>query len=284
MIRLGTRGSALALEQARRVAARLGDDVEVRVVRTRGDESGAPLREFGDGSFVSALEDALRRRAIDLAVHSLKDLPTDERPGLVVAAIPEREDPRDVLVTRARGGLGTLPANGRVGTGSPRRAAQLALLRPDLTFAEIRGNVGTRLRKVADGQYDACVLALAGLRRLGVPVDDAEILSFEQMLPAPGQGALAVQCREQDAALLARLAQIDQPDLRAATVAERALLRLLGGSCELPLGAHARVEEGDVVLEAVLAGENAARVHERGEDPLAVAERAAARLREVARV
>ncbi len=281
---LGTRGSALALEQARRVAARLGRDVELRVVRGRGDVSDGPLRELGDGTFVTALEDALRRGEIDAAVHSLKDLPTDERAGLVLAAIAEREDPRDVLLTRARGGLASLPSHARVGTGSPRRAAQLALLRPDLSFTDIRGNVDTRMRKVAEGEYDATVLALAGLRRLGVSLSDREILSLEEMLPAPGQGALAVQCRADDASAILWIAELDDPAVRDATAAERALLRGLGGSCELPLGAYARVVDGEVLLDAVLARGEAMRVRERGRDPFIVAERAAAAFAEAARV
>lgn len=281
---LGTRGSALALEQARRVAARLGRDVELRVVRGRGDVSDGPLRELGDGTFVTALEDALRRGEIDAAVHSLKDLPTDERAGLVLAAIAEREDPRDVLLTRARGGLASLPSHARVGTGSPRRAAQLALLRPDLSFTDIRGNVDTRMRKVAEGEYDATVLALAGLRRLGVSLSDREILSLEEMLPAPGQGALAVQCRADDASAILWIAELDDPAVRDATAAERALLRGLGGSCELPLGAYARVVDGEVLLDAVLARGEAMRVRERGRDPFIVAERAAAAFADAARV
>ncbi|MEK7285289.1 MAG: hydroxymethylbilane synthase, partial [Chloroflexota bacterium] len=173
---IGTRGSALALAQARIVAAALGADVELRVVRTAGDASERPIAELGDGVFVAALEDALRRGDVDVAVHSLKDLPTEERSDLVIAAIPAREDPRDVLVTRERGGLRTLPRGAVVGTSSPRRAAFLRALRPDIETREIRGNVDTRLRKVREGQYDAIVLALSGLRRLGVAVAADEVL------------------------------------------------------------------------------------------------------------
>ena len=280
MIRLGTRGSALAMAQARLVADALGQDVEIRVVRTRGDASSDALRKMGDGIFAAALEDALRRGEIDLAVHSLKDLPTDERAGLVVAAVPFREDSRDVLVARDRGGLRSLSSGARVGTSSPRREAQLRELRPDLTFADIRGNVETRMAKVMAGEHDATLLALAGLRRLGVAVGDAEILSLDEMLPAPGQGALAAQCREEDADVRARLAAIDDPAVRDATTAERALLRALGGSCEIALGAFARVEDGQIVLDAVLVEGSLVRARERGLDPVALGTRAAARLRE----
>jgi hydroxymethylbilane synthase len=275
---LGTRGSALARAQAERVAVRLGDDVELRIVRTHGDDSPRPIRELGDGSFVTALEDALRRSEIDVAVHSLKDLPTDDRAGLVVAAIPEREDPRDVLVTRERGGLATLPPRARVGTGSARRAAQLRVVRPDLEFADIRGNVDTRLAKVSRGEYDATVLALAGLRRLGVAVADAEVLSLGEMLPAPGQGALAVQCRADDSRTRALAERIDDRDLHRATDAERELLRLLGGSCDLALGAYAHAADGEIALEAILVDGGAHRVRLRGVDPIAIARQAAREL------
>lgn len=277
---LGTRGSALALAQARAVASLLGGAVELRIVRTAGDVSHRPLRELGEGSFVTALEEALRRGEIDAAVHSLKDLPTDERAGLVVVAVPLREDARDVLITRARGGLATLPRGAVVGTGSPRRAAFLQALRPDVTTRDIRGNVETRMRKVGDGEYDAIVLALAGLRRLGVTIADNEILTLEQMPSAPGQGALAVQCRADDEEVRTRLATIDDPAHRAATDAERECLRRLGGSCDVALGAHATVEDGAVALEAALARAGVVdRVSERGANAGVVGRIVADRLR-----
>ena len=221
---IGSRGSALALAQTRLVASRLGDDVEIRVLHTAGDRSERPIRTLADGAFVATIEEALLRREIDVAVHSLKDLPTAEREGLAIAAVPEREDPRDVLVTATRGGLASLPEGAVVGTSSPRRAAFLRALRGDAMTREIRGNVDTRLRKVREGEYDAAVLALAGLRRLGVAVDEAEILDAHVMPPAPGQGALAVQCRADDRALRARLAHIDDPSgARAARGARRLL-------------------------------------------------------------
>ena len=276
MITIGTRGSALALAQARLVAERLGSDVELRVLRTAGDLSDRPIRELGDGVFVTAIEAALRAGEIDVAVHSLKDLPTEEPDDLVIAAIPEREDPRDVLVTRARAGIAGLPRAAVVGTSSPRRAAFLRALRPDATFREIRGNVDTRLRKVRSGEYDAVVVAAAGLRRLGIAFDESEALSVELCPPAPGQGALAIQIRARDADLRARLAHLDDPAIRRAVTAERELLRLMGASCEIPLGAIGRREGDDVVLDAALAGdEGVRRASARGGDPRDVARRAA---------
>jgi hydroxymethylbilane synthase len=272
---LGTRGSALALAQTRIVSDALGGSVETRVIRTTGDASSRPLHELGDGVFVTAIEDALRSGEIDAAVHSLKDLPTGERPGLVIAVILPREDPRDVLITSARGGLATLPHGARVGTSSPRRDAALRRLRPDITTAPIRGNVETRLAKVVRGEYDATVLALAGFLRLGVVVGDDEILPADQMLPAPGQGAIAVQCRADDPLTRDRLATIDDAATRAATDAERELLRLMGGSCELALGALATRSGDDVVLDASIDGR---RTRVRGRDPMAAARNAAAEL------
>ena len=272
---IGTRGSTLALAQTRIVTDALGTDLETRVIRTAGDASSKPLHELGDGVFVTAIEDALRAGEIDAAVHSLKDLPTGDRPGLTIAAILPREDARDVLVTSARGGLATLPHGARIGTSSPRRDAALRLLRPDITTAPIRGNVETRLAKVARGEYDATVLALAGLRRLGVSVNDGEILDFEVMLPAPGQGAVAVQCRADDRTTRDRLAAIDDAATRAATDAERELLRLSGGSCDVALGALGRATGSELELDASIDGR---RIHVRGSDPFALAREAAAAL------
>ncbi|MEA2661961.1 MAG: hydroxymethylbilane synthase [Chloroflexota bacterium] len=272
---LGTRGSALALAQTRIVADALGADVETRVIRTAGDASSRPLHELGDGVFVTALEDALRAGEIDAAIHSLKDLPTGDRPGLVVAAILPREDPRDVLITSARGGLATLVNGARVGTSSPRRDVALRLARPDITTTPIRGNVETRLAKVERGDYDATVLALAGLRRLGVAVGEDEVLDLGLMLPAPGQGAIAVQVRAADAAVRDRLAGIDDPPTRATTDAERELLRIMGGSCDLALGALAHVDGSEIVLDAAVDGR---RARARARDPFAAARMAAAEL------
>lgn len=273
---IGTRGSALALVQAKLVASRLGEDAEIRVLHTAGDRSGRPIRELGDGVFVATIEEALLRREIDVAVHSLKDLPTTERDGLVIAAVPERADPRDVLITEKRGGLPSLPERAVVGTSSPRRAAFLRAMRPDAVTREIRGNIDTRLRKVHEGEYDAAVLALAGLRRLGVAVGVHEIFSEHDMTPAPGQGALAVQCRTADRALRTRLESLDDPDAHRAVQAERALLAALGASCALRLGALAHADGGAVCLAAAFAvGEDIARFEGAGPDAESVAAAAA---------
>jgi len=273
---LGTRGSALALAQARIVADLLGGEVEVHVIRTDGDSSDRPLHELGDGVFVTALENALRAGEIDIAVHSMKDLPTEEREDLVIAAVPKRADPQDVFISASRGGLDSLRAGGVVGTSSPRRAAFLRCLRPDASTRDIRGNVDTRMRKVHDGEYDGTILALAGLRRLGVPVGDAEILDGLLWPPAPGQAALAVQCRADDHELSARLQSIDDPSSHLAVRTERALLRLMGASCAIPLGAWARVEAEAIVLDAALAlDDGIVRTSARGRDPDAVAHTAA---------
>ena len=270
-IRIGTRGSALALAQAQIAAQRLGASAELVVIRTSGDATDRPITELGDGVFVTAIEDALRRGEIDVAVHSLKDLPTGERPGLVIAAILEREDPRDVLITRSRGGLSTLPPNALVGTSSPRRDAFLRVLRPDVTLRPIRGNVDTRLRKVRDGEYDGTVLALAGLRRLRFDVADAEILGALDCPPAPGQGALAIQCRADDPETIAAVARLDHRPTRLAVEAERETLRLLGASCEIPLGTWGRSLDGDIVLDASLPVDGViTRARATGTDPLAV--------------
>ena len=273
---LGTRGSALALAQARIVADLLPGEIEVQVIRTDGDSSDRPLHELGDGVFVTALEDALRAGKIDIAVHSMKDLPTEEREDLVVAAVPTRADPQDVFITASRGGLDSLQAGGVVGTSSPRRAAFLRCLRPDASTRDIRGNVDTRMRKVHDGQYDGTILALAGLRRLGVLINDAEILDGLLWPPAPGQAALAVQCRADDRELRLRLEGIDDPPSHLAIRTERALLRLMGASCAIPLGVWARVDAGAIVLDAALALDGTiVRTSASGRDPDAVAYTAA---------
>jgi hydroxymethylbilane synthase len=285
VITIGSRGSALALAQTRLVAERLGAEVEIRVLRTAGDESDRPIRELGDGVFVTAIENALRAGEIDVAVHSLKDLPTDEPSDLVIAAIPTREDPRDVIVTRSRGGLAGLPRDAVVGTSSPRRASFLRALRADAVPREIRGNVDTRLRKVRDGEYDAVVVAAAGLRRLGITFDEREALPIELCPPAPGQGALAVQIRAGDGQLATKLAALDDQATRLAVTAERALLRAMGGSCVIPLGAIGRYASGVIELDAALVTPaGIRRAAERGADPLEVARRAADALGATARV
>ena len=284
MIRIGTRGSALARAQAQLIADALGD-AELVLISTAGDRSARPIRELGDGVFVTAIEDALRGREIDVAVHSLKDLPTAMASDLAIAATPAREDPRDLCVTRDRAGLGGLRAGMRVGTSSPRRAAFLAALAPGIACDEIRGNVDTRLAKVERGEYDAVVLAAAGLRRLGVAFAEHEALSLADVPPAPGQGALAVQTRADDPLRERVAAALDDAGVRAAVTAEREVLRLLGASCELALGCYARIVGGAIVLDAAFAdGETIRRAHAEGTAALAVAAMAAHALAEPARV
>lgn len=244
-LRIGTRPSALALAQTGHVAQRLraaGHDVELVEIRTSGDLSGAPVIELGVGVFVSALREALVRGDVDVAVHSYKDLPTAPDPRLVLAAVPPREDPRDALVARDGKVLGELPTGSRVGTGSPRRRAQLDALGLGLEVVAIRGNVDTRVGLVARGELDAVVVAAAGLRRLGRVDEATELLDPLQMLPAPAQGALAVECRVGDRDLAEALAAaLDDEYSRAAVTAERAVLAALEAGCTAPVGALADV-------------------------------------------
>lgn len=254
VLRVGTRRSALAMAQASGVADALrdrGHEVELVGVTTAGDRTahaGTPLADAGGmGVFVAELRVRLLAGDVDLVVHSLKDLPTAPADGLVVAAIPPRADPRDALVSHAGVRLADLPAGARVGTGSPRRAAQLRAARPDLDVRPLRGNVDTRLRKVADGEFDAIVVAAAGLARLGRLDEATELLDPATMLPAPGQGALAIEGRAADLtpeSLLAQaLSSLDDVATRAAVTAERSLLAELEAGCTAPVGAFARVEE-----------------------------------------
>ena len=248
-IRLATRGSLLARTQSGHVAEALqalsGQPVEIVEVHSHGDaDQRTPLASFGGiGVFVAAVREAVLRGDADIAVHSLKDLPTDAAPGLVLAAVPPREDPRDVLVSRAGATVMTLPPGSRVGTGSPRRVAQLLAVRPDLDVVPVRGNVDTRLRAVTDGALDAVVLARAGLARLGRLDAVTEVIEPAIMLPAPGQGALAVECRDVDVdvRLLDALRSLDDAATRAAVTAERSLLAPLEAGCSAPVGAHATV-------------------------------------------
>lgn len=260
-LRVGTRGSALALAQTRQVTAALqaaDADVTVEevVIRTSGDRSTASLRQIGgQGAFTRELEAALLDGRVDLAVHSLKDLPSTLPDGLLLAATPPRADPRDVLVTRAGSGLATLPAGARVGTGSLRRRAQLLALRPDIAVADIRGNVDTRLRKLAEGEYDAVVLAAAGLLRLGRhDLVERHVLPLEMMLPAPAQGILGLECRADDRYVIEVLQAVNDPATFAAATAERALLRRLGAGCRLPVAAYATVTDGRLTLRARVLG------------------------------
>ncbi|HET8593629.1 MAG TPA: hydroxymethylbilane synthase [Intrasporangium sp.] len=257
-LRLGTRRSALATTQSTWVADRLraaGHDVELVEITTQGDVSGALLTAIGGtGVFAAEIRKALLEGRIDVAVHSLKDLPTAPEPGLVIAAVPEREDPRDVLVARDGLTLGELPAGSVVGTGSPRRVAQLASLGLGLRLRPIRGNVGTRLGLVESGEVDAVVLARAGLARLGLLDLVTEALDPIQVLPAPGQGALAVECREDRDDVREAVAVLEDADTRARVLAERSLLAALEAGCTAPIGALAEVVEGDDGLELSLRG------------------------------
>ncbi len=261
---LGTRASALARAQTDRIVELLKTAwpdlvCEVKPIVTQGDKtqaSGEPLPEIGGkGLFTLELERALRADEIDLAVHSLKDLPAEETPGVAIGAVCLREDVRDCLVAREGLTLGELPGGAVVGTSSLRREAQLRALRPDVEVRSIRGNVDTRVRKVRDGEYDAAVLAAAGIKRLGLEDAVTEWIEPETMLPAPGQGALGIQCRSDDDRIRALLAAIDDPGSRATTAGERAFLRALGGGCAAPVGAHAVVvyaEAGDNVSQGMV--------------------------------
>jgi hydroxymethylbilane synthase len=256
-LRLGTRRSTLATVQSRWVADRveaagaaagLPLTVELVELNSHGDASTAPLASFGGvGVFVTRLREALLSGEVDLAVHSLKDLPTAPTTGLLLAAVPPREDPRDVLVARDGLTLAELPLGARLGTGSPRRAAQLRALGLGLEVVDVRGNVDSRLRFVAEGRLDGVVVARAGLLRLGRAAEATEVLDPLIMLPAPGQGALAVECRDSagDEAVAAVLARLDDRPTRAAVSAERALLAALEAGCAAPLGALADVVEGE---------------------------------------
>jgi len=243
-LRLGTRGSPLALAQAGWVARQLGERcgraVVLVTVATPGDESAAPVERLGTtGVFTTTLREALLRGAVDLVVHSAKDLPTGPVPGLRVAAFPAREDPRDALVWPGGTSLEALPPGARIGTGSPRRAALLRAAGRHLEIVPVRGNVGTRLRKLADGQVDALVLAMAGLARLGLLDAAVTPLDPAQLMPAPAQGILAVECRAGDAATAAQLSTLDHAPTRAAAIAERGFLAALDAGCTAPVGALA---------------------------------------------
>ena len=250
-LRVGTRASLLARTQSRHVAealhTTLGRDVELVEVTTHGDVSNAPLASIGGtGVFVSALRESLLRGDVDLAVHSLKDLPTTPDPHVALAAVPRREDPRDAVVARDGLTLGELPAGARIGTGSPRRAAQLRALGLGFDVVAIRGNVDTRIRKVFAGDVDAVVLARAGIARLGRLDEVTEVLDPLLMLPAPGQGALAVECRESDLDLVAAVRDaLDDQRTRAAVAAERTVLSTLEAGCSAPVGAMGEIAEGE---------------------------------------
>jgi hydroxymethylbilane synthase len=265
-LRLGTRGSALAMAQARMVADALsagGARVEIVKITTQGDvRTDVPLSVIGGrGVFAAELEQALRDGRVDLAVHSAKDLPSTLAADLALAAFLPREDARDVVIARGGESLTALAPGAAVGTSSPRRACQLRALRPDLVLRDIRGNVDTRLRKLDSGEYDAIVLAAAGLRRLGLAARITQTLDAATMLPAVGQGAIAVEVRADDAATTAAVAPLDDAATRVAVTAERAFLARLGAGCTAPAAAHATIaSDGTLHLEGLIGSHEGATV------------------------
>jgi hydroxymethylbilane synthase len=262
MIVIGSRGSALALWQARHVAARLkerGKETRIEIIKTTGDrmQEASLVLEGGKGLFTKEIEEALLARSIDVAVHSMKDVPTEIPEGLTIAAIPERENPLDALVGCS---LKELKPGSRVGTSSPRRSSQLHALGRGLTIENLRGNVDTRLRKLDEGRHDAIVLAAAGLRRLGWEARIRELIPPEVMCPAAGQGALAIETRADGGDAWSVVRTLDDAGARAEVEAERALLEALGGGCQVPIGAHARMQDGEMRLIAMVAAPDGSRL------------------------
>jgi hydroxymethylbilane synthase len=259
LVRIGSRGSMLATWQAKHIAARLaslGVETEIIYIKTSGDKfQQAGINQIGvKGVFIKEIEDALLENRVDIAVHSMKDVPTETPAGLIFPAICEREDPRDCLISRDGKNFVALAAGARVGTGSLRRMAQLRHARPELTFTDLRGNVDTRLQKLKRGDYDAIVLAKAGMDRLSWSARISEVLSTDLSLPAVGQGALGLESRENlEPTIAAAIAKLDHAPTRLAVTAERALLRTLEGGCQVPLGAWARFENGHLVIDACVA-------------------------------
>lgn len=273
-MRIGTRGSLLAKWQAEHVRKLLfqatGVEAEIVVIKTSGDKlAQAPLTQIGGkGIFIKELEEALIAGSVDLAVHSVKDVPTETPSRLFFPAVLRREDVRDCIVCRAGGGLSSLREGARVGTSSLRRQAQLRRMRRDLDLRDLRGNVDTRLRKVESGEYEAVVLAKAGLDRLGLSHRISEILSPEVCLPAVGQGAIAIETRTTDSEISDVIGKLNDLETRNAVVAERSLLAELQGGCQVPLGAWARMERGELILEAcVVSIDGAEYVRERAGAP-----------------
>jgi hydroxymethylbilane synthase len=290
-LRIGSRGSQLALWQANHISALLrarGHEVEIQIIHTTGDKiTDVPLAQVGakggtgKGIFTKEIEEALAAGKVDLAVHSLKDLPTRLPPGFEIAAITEREDARDAFCSRQYSKINDLPKKARVGTSSLRRQAQLKAIRPDLDIHPLRGNVDTRLRKLEQGDYDAIILAAAGLKRLGKTELVKQVLPAEIMCPAAGQGALGIEIREGDSNTRAFLEFLNDPNARAATDCERALLNSMGGGCQVPIGAFAEMDKGRLNLESVVAnpdGSQVLRDSRDGDDPVKLGEAAAADL------
>ena len=265
-IRIGTRRSDLARWQANYVAGKLKEldgtpSVEIVYIRTEGDRvTDVPLYSVeGKSFFTKEIEQALLDHRVDIAVHSLKDLATELPVGLGLGAILAREDPRDVLLSSSGDGLENLPQGARVGTSSLRRRALVARWRPDLELVDLRGNVPTRIRKLNDGEYDAIVLAAAGVKRLGLESNITAYLSLDRVLPAVAQGAIGVQTRQDDEVVLGWIRQLDDVDTRQATTSERSLLHRLEGGCQVPVGALARVEDGELTLRAIVASLDGSR-------------------------
>jgi hydroxymethylbilane synthase len=275
-LRLGSRRSPMAIAQSRQVAGmiteRTGRPVEIVGITTRGDVSRAQLSQIGGtGVFVSALREALLGGGVDLAVHSLKDLPAGAAPGIVLAAVPLRDDPRDALVARDGAKLADLPPRARIGTGSPRRAAQLLAIRADLRCVPIRGNANTRLAKVGAGELDGVVLACAGLARIGYANTITQLFEPGEMLPAPGQGALAIECRAGEPELAALLGAVTDPASMAAVTAERSLLETLAAGCSAPVAAHAAGADAMRMRAAVMSADGSHVLRAHGGAPAAMA-------------
>jgi len=287
---IGSRGSKLALRQSEQAKARLtllnpAIDVRIEIIKTTGDVKTDPLAVIGGkGVFTKELEDALIDGRIDIAVHSLKDLPTILPDELTISAICEREDPRDALVLSsqlesANASLGSLSEKAVVGTSSQRRLAQLKALRPDIVVKDVRGNVDTRLRKLDEGQYDALILASAGLRRLGLQARISAAISTDEMLPAVGQGAVAIETRTDNEFAISMVSKLDHEETRIACLAERALLRTLGGGCQFPIAAHAVVYNRELRLEGVVAKPDGSQIlRDRVSGPIGDAEQLGAEL------
>jgi len=274
-LRIGSRGSQLALWQANHVSTLLrerGHEVEIEIIKTTGDKiTEVALAQVGTkGMFTKEIEEALAEGRVDLAVHSLKDLPTELASTFTLAAVMKRQDPRDVFLSLRYNRFTALPQGARVGTSSLRRQAQIKSVRPDLNIFPLRGNIDTRLRKLESGEFDAIILAAAGLNRLERTERVREVLPVEVMCPAVGQGALGIEARADDAAKLKELAFLDDSAARRATAAERALLRTLGGGCQVPIGAYAEAVGGTLKLTAIVAqpdGSEVLREQRTGNDP-----------------
>lgn len=268
MLIIGSRGSQLALAQSSWVRQQVmrsfpGTDVEIRIIRTSADrDQKSSIRSgSGTGVFVKELEDALISADVDLAVHSMKDVPTRIPQGLKIAAVPAREDPRDAMISRQPlASIHDLPGKATIGTGSIRRQAQLLALRPDLVIKDIRGNVDTRLGKLKGGSYDAVILACAGLNRLGLQDKVSLVFEIRDLLPAPGQGALALEVREDDRRVMEMIAGLNHPETARSVSAERAFLRAMGGGCNSPIAVHARIEGKALLIDGLAVSPDGRRV------------------------